>query len=285
MWDIIDFLVIFVVISSVKSAEVDSMENTFNCYTDYLKRHGVLETSFKSEPFNGESMLCEVVLSTTVDGVYSALFDEFNKTEEFDETAATCIVDNLKKAKWSDLDIKEQVFEFSELLNDEEKIEKIRELKQLQGKISSEAIVSCLATQQFGELFDDIFHKDDEVDFVGDYCARMYALDNKLIDTNIHHINPNPNGLITNEIKCDVINKQHFDEAEIELRQHLLKDIHENDAKVDCLIRKYHENHYFNKTLAVELLGELSISDDQKKIERSKFIDSMINITKTLSEC
>lgn len=280
----IEFLLILIVAASARSAEVESLENTFNCYSDYLKRHGVLEQSHQSEPFNGESILCEAVLSTTVEGIYSALYDEFSKTDEL-KNAASCIVGNLRKSKWSDLDLKEQVYETSEQLSDDVKEEKIRELKNLQAKVSGDAIVACLAEQEFGELFDQIFEKEEQDDFVGDYCARKYAIENNLVDTKTYHVVANPHNIITNEVKCDVINQEHFKEAEAELRQHLLKDIKEDLGRVECLIKKYHDNHYFNKTLTVALLGELNITEEQKIFERRKFIESMIKITENLMEC
>lgn len=284
MWNVLDFLVIFVVFSSARAAEVETMENTFNCYSDYLKRHGVLEQSHESEPFNGESILCETVLSTTVEGIYSALFNEFSKNEEL-KNAAGCIVGKLRKSKWSDLDLLEQVYDISDMLSDDIKKAKIRELKQFQAKISGDAVVACLADREFGELFDQIFEKEDQEDFVGDYCARKFAVENNLVDTKIYYVNPNPNNIITKEIKCDVLIKEHLKEAEVELRQHLLKDMKENSRKVDCLVKKYHDNHYFNKTLAVGLLGELNITEEQKNLERKKFIASMIKITEILMDC
>lgn len=283
MWDVLDFLVIFIIFSAVNSADVETPENSFNCYADYLKHHGLLAKSFESEPFNGESYLCEVVLSTTVEGVYTDLLGEFKKSEEFKE-AAECIVENLRKAKWSDLDIKQRVVDVSEL-DDEEKMLMVLEIKKQQAKISNDAIVTCLAEKEFGGLFEEIFHKDDQEDFVGDYCARIYAVDNRLIDIRVNEVVLNPHNINTGKIQCDVINKKHFEQAEKELKDHLLKDIHENTEKAECLIKKYHDNHYFNKTLAIELLGELKISDEQKQIEKSKFIETMIKITKELGEC
>lgn len=283
MWDILDFLVIFTIFAIVQSADVETAENSFNCYADYLKHHGLLEKSFESEPFNGESYLCEVVLTTTVEGVYKDLLNEFSKKGEFKDDA-DCIVENMRKAKWSDLDIKQRVVDVSDL-EDAEKLAMAFEIKRLQEKISSEAIVNCLAAKEFGGLFDEIFHKDDQEDFVGDYCARVYAVDNKLVDVETHPVIVNPHKINTNQINCDVINGQHFDQAEKELKVHLLKDIGENVTKAECLIKKYHDNHYFNKTLAIELLGELNISEEQKKAEKSKFIATMIKITKELSEC
>lgn len=283
MKNILKFLVIFVVVLSVQSADVETMENSFNCYADYLKHHGLLEKDFDSEPFNGESHLCEVVLSTTVETVYTDLLAEFTKNEEFKE-AAGCIVENLRKAKWSDLDIKERVIAISEL-SDDEKVSMIREIKKLQAKISSDSIVSCLAEKEFGGLFEQIYLKDDQEDFVGDYCAKVYGVNNKLIDTSVNFVDLNPHKINTEKINCNAINKQHFEQAEKELKEHLLKDIGENPGKVDCLMRKYHDNHYFNKTLAIEFLGELNISEEQKKKEKSKFIETMAKITRELAEC
>ena len=284
MRNVLDFLVVLIIFSTVQGAQEDSMENTFNCYADYLKRHALLDQKYPSEPFNGESNLCEMLLSTTVDSVYSALLEEFKKNNDLKD-AAPCIVDNLRKFRWSDLDIKEKVFEVSDSLTDQEKEEKIREIKALQGKISSEAVVACFAEKEFGELFDQIFQKDDQEDYVGDYCARKFVVENNLIDVKKFHVNKNPNNLNTEDVKCEEIIKQHFKEAEVELRQHLLKDLNENAQKIDCLVRIYHENHFLNKTLAVALLGELSISDDQKQTEKINFIQNMIKITSDLTVC
>lgn len=84
------------------------MANTFNCYAEYLKRHGVLEENFESSPFEGESFLCDMILTSTVNRVYEELYHEFSMDERYKE-AALCIVESLRDAKWSDLDIKEQV--------------------------------------------------------------------------------------------------------------------------------------------------------------------------------
>lgn len=281
LFKVLGFLIF---VCAVQSADVETMENTFNCYSDYLKRHGLLEGDFKTEPFNGESYLCEAVLSTTVEGIYKSLREEFTKMTDFKD-AAECIVETLKRAKWSDLDIKEQVIETSSSLSDKEKEEKIRILKNIQNRISNEAIVTCMGEKEFGELFDQIFSKDEQEDYVGDYCARRYAIDNNLLDPVLYHVIPNPNKIITSDIDCNIINQHHLAQAELELRQHLLKDIGEDVEKADCLIKKYHDNHYFNKTLAIALLGELNITEEQRMVERDRFIRSMEKITKELAEC
>ena len=105
------FLLAFIPLISISNgSETISMKNTFNCYADHLKKHGVLEESFISSPFLGESFLCEMILTSTTNRVYDELYNEFSVDERFNNSAK-CIVDSLKEAKWSDLDIMEQVSE------------------------------------------------------------------------------------------------------------------------------------------------------------------------------
>lgn len=179
-----------------------------------------------------------------------------------------------------------QVIVFTESLTEPEKELKMKEIKQFQNEISSSSILTCEAGKEFGGLFEQIFNKDDSSeDKILEFCARSYAVDNKLIDTNIYKVVTNPKGFDPMKVDCQLIMQKNFREAEMELRLHLLKDIGENTHQADCLIKKYHDNHYFNKTLAVELLGELNISKDQKEFEKKKFIENMIKITKSLTEC
>lgn len=288
------FLSTFYVVKSQESQNETtvSMENTFNCYTDYLKRQRVLDDNFESSPFEGESFLCDMILATTVNRVYEELFHEFSIDARFGE-AASCIVESLKNSKWSDLDIKEQVYEVSDLLTQPEKEHKIQEIKRTQEKISSEAILSCLSEKEFGELFnsiitnsttqDDEEENKNEEDLVGDYCARIYGVEKGLIKD--YKIDVNPSGLITTYIKCDIVNQKHFDDAESELRNHLLKDVGIPEGKVECYMARYHDNKYFEKTLAIALLGELNLNDEQEKLERKQFIDTMVNITRVIAEC
>lgn len=161
----------------------------------------------------------------------------------------------------------------------------------MQEKISGNAILTCLSEKEFGELFNSIISnstqeedKSDE-DVVGDYCARVYGIENKLINSTEYEVNVNPTDIITTYVQCDVVNEKHFEEAETELRDHLLNDVGVEESKVECYMQKYHDNHYFDKTLTIALLGELKLSDEQKRREKKKFIDTMVNITRVIAEC
>ena len=44
------------------------LDALFNCYADFMKRHGMLDDEFQSEPFNGEAGMCAIILTKTIDG-------------------------------------------------------------------------------------------------------------------------------------------------------------------------------------------------------------------------
>lgn len=287
MWK---FVSIFAILQSVAFSQEfnmsSSLHDTFNCYSDYLKRHGALDETFETTPYDGEEFLCEMILATTINRVYGELFREFSENSSFNESAK-CIVENLRASKWSDLDIKEQIYDVSQLLTRQEKEQKIREIKHLQEKITGNAILTCLSEKEFGETFDSIIANTtyDDEDLVGDYCARKYGVENNLIDTNQYEINLNPRKILTTYVQCDIVNKKHFDDAEAELRNHLTQDTDTPAEKVECYMRKYHENQYFDKTLAIALLGEMKLTDEQKEREKQNFVSTMVNITRIISEC
>lgn len=286
MWNIAVFGIMLVFIS-LSEARSPKATESFNCYADFLKRHGMLEDQFKSEPYYGEAGMCAVILTKTIDGAYDMLFREFQKNTDLN-IAAECIVDNLRKENFSDLDLKEHVYEASPYLSRQLKDEKIKELKKKQKQISAEAILACLAEQEFGEMFDNLYKNstgDDEDDLLGDYCARKYGIDNNLIDLRIYQLEINPRAINVSEVKCKSINEKHFQEAEKELQKYLESESGISTEKVNCFLEKYHDNHYFDRTLSIALLSEINITTEQKDEERRKFIEIMTNITKVIASC
>lgn len=285
MWNIIVFGIILVA-SSLIDAKSPKATETFNCYADFLKRHGMLDDEFQSEPYNGVAGMCAIILTRTIDDAYDMLFREFQKNIDLRD-ATECIVDNLRKENFSDLKLKEQVFEGSPYLSRQLKDGKIKELKKIQKQISAEAILACLAEQEFGEMFDNLYNNstEDDEDILGDYCARKYGIDNNLIDLNIYQLALNPKAINVSEVKCEIINDKHFQDAENELKSYLETQTGISKEKVKCFMEKYHDNHYFDRTLSIALLSEIEITTAQKNEERRMFIETMTNITKFISSC
>lgn len=285
MWNIVIFGIILVA-STLIGARGPKATETFNCYADFLKRHGMLDDEFQSEPYNGEAGMCAIILTKTIDGAYDMLFREFQKNSDL-KNAAECIVDNLRKENFSDLELKEQVYEGSPYLSRQLKDGKIKKLKKIQKKISAEAILACLAEQEFGEMFDNLYNNstEEDEDLLGDYCARKYGIDNNLIDLNIYQLELNPKAINISDVKCKIINDKHFQEAENELKNYLESQSGISTDKVICFMEKYHDNHYFDRTLSIALLSEIDITIEQKDKERKKFIETMTNITKVIAGC
>ena len=285
MWNLV-VIGLMLVASMLVDAKSPKATERFNCYADFLKRHGMLDDEFQSEPYNGEAGMCAIILTKTIDGAYDMLFREFQKNVDLRD-AAECIVDNLRKENFSDLELKEQVYEGSPYLSRQLKDGKIKELKNIQKQISAEAILSCLAEQEFGEMFDNLYNNstEDDEDLLGDYCARKYGIDNNLIDLNIYQLELNPKAINVSEVKCEIINDKHFQDAETELKNYLESQSGISKEKVKCFMEKYHDNHYFDRTLSIALLSEIKITTQQKEAERKMFIETMTNITKVIAGC
>lgn len=282
---LIIIFVIFGVVSCVEKEEVIPMDTTLNCYIDHLKKISFMDVrSLQSNVTMDQFELCEMILETAREKIYMELYDEFSKNENLNESAI-CIVQNLKNSHWSDLEIQEEIYELYEVFTKDEKHEKIQALRSRQHKLSNDAIVACMAEHEFGELFDNIFNQNEADDQAHKYCQLKYVFDKKIVDSSYFPIDWDTKFMKLNESFCEILNSQRFAEAEFELKQHLIKDIGENEAEADCLINTYHSQNYFNKTLAIEILNELKVNEEQKLKERRKFIDSMIEITNSLALC
>lgn len=269
----------------VQEEIVVPMETTLNCYVDHLRKINYLDMkSIESNLTSDQYELCETVLKTARQQIYSQLYDEFAKNENLSDSAA-CIVENLKSSNWSDLEIQQEIYDLYQVFTKDERSERISKIRSLQHKLNNEAIIACMAEKEFGELFENIFMTEDLDDQAHRYCSYKRVYNNSIVDRSYFPTNWETKFMKINDSLCDVLNSQRFAEAEFELRQHLIRDIGENESETECLINTYAEENYFDKTLAIEILHEFGITEEQKLIEKKKFIASMSEITKNLSRC
>lgn len=267
--------------SCVKGKHLASSQDTLNCYADYLKRNDLIESSFQSIAHNDVES-CDTMISQLHVQVYAALYKDFS------EDSAECIVKNLEKSKYVDFSIKAQVFEGSSHLSKLQKQQMIKKIKKTQHSILEDSKLSCIATKEFGSMFNQLLGdktvEDDDSDPMEDFCARKFVVDNNFIDNNIYNLNTNPQNINTTDIDCDGIMQRVLKSIESDLKEVIEKDDDAED-KVKCIIGKYNANHYFERLLAIIFLKELDPTEAQKVKEREKFIEIMINISKNIEDC
>lgn len=273
----------------VNSSAIDDllipMEITLNCYVDHLKKINFLEMrSIESNLTSDQYELCETILKSARQKIYNSLYEEFVKNDNLKDSA-NCIVESLKSSNWSDLEIQEEIFDLYQVFTKDEKSDKIARIRSLQHKLSNDAIITCMAEKEFGELFERIFMAEDLDDQAHRYCSYKRVYKENIVDQSYFPQNWESKFMNINDTLCAILNSQRFAEAEFELRQHLIRDIGENEAETECLIKTYTAENYFDKTLAIEILHELDITEEQKQKEKRKFIDSMVEITNNLSRC
>lgn len=258
-----------------------SSQDTLNCYADYLKRNDLIESSFQSIAHNNVES-CDSMMTVIHAQVYEALYKDFS------EDSAECIVNNLKKSKYVDYSIKEQVFRESLHLTKPQKEQMAKNIKKTQHSILENAKLSCIAIKEFSTMFNQLLGdktvENDDSDPTEDFCARKFVVDNNFIDNNVYILNTNPQSINTTNIDCDGIMKRVLKSIESDLKEVIEKD-DDAEEKVKCIIGKYNANHYFERLLAIIFLKELDPTEAQKIKEREKFIEIMINISKNIEDC
>lgn len=274
-------LMMILMSASVDGKYLNLTEDTLNCYADYLKRNNLLETSFQSITHNDVDS-CDLKMSAIHAETYAGLYKDFS------DDSATCIVKNLEKSKYVDFSIKEQVIDRSLHLTKQQKDKLIKNIKKTQHSILENSKLSCIANKEFSTMFDlllgDKTVENDDSDQLEDFCARKFVVDNNFIDNNVYNLNTNPQNINTTNIDCDGIMQKVLKSIESDLKEVIDKD-DEAENKVKCIVEKYNANHYFEKLLAIIFLKELNPSEAQIIKEREKFIEIMINITKSIEDC
>lgn len=151
---------------------------------------------------------------------------------------------------------------------------------ELQAKeIVDDAIIECKGHDEYGRFFDSYYEKHEtlvpENDII-DYCIRDHLVKKNLIDSKkFRGFHVNPKNLDTSGIICagemqNVMNKLKTDTSK---------------AASACVTDIFYNNGYFNLILKIEILAKLALNEQEKMMERNKFIASMIELTKMIKTC
>lgn len=283
MKNVLNIILIFIGVTTISAAQVETVENTFNCYAEHLKGQGLLEQTFQTDPFEGDFILCEATVKAASEMQLSAIREKFIKIESVKDSV-DCVIESLNNSRFIDLELLKQVFEETQLINDESKLIKLKEVSNILKKLSTESVEICLKSRELRDTFDIMLDKDDEEDLVGDFCARQHVLEKGLIDTNRYKVILNPSNIKTENIKCDEIITAEFKQLEDGIRLHEGSKMLKSE-QIECIIGMYHKNDYFSKVMAVGVLGELNLSEEQKQQERETFVKSILNLTVQMSDC
>lgn len=279
-------VLVFSIISIIEAKSVDSSEDVKNCIAGLLKHKDLLETGFPEGAYTPAT--CDPTISKLQSDMYANTLKELTHNDETIKDAE-CIVEMLRHSKMSDYFLMAKNLETSTHLSNSQKEQKTKEMKKNQEDLLNSIKATCYSTRHFGEEFVNLLHKNEDIsnDPKKAYCLRKYVVDHNLIEMNNYHIKLNKQNIDISGINCGPVME---DLTKIEkatlTNTYKTEDKTRTSKKIECMVQKAMDNSFANKIWSIVVLGELKMSDKQKKDERKRYIETMLRIKKIIEkEC
>lgn len=257
----------------------DDNNNVKNCYGDRLKVNGLLETNATTGLY--DETKCNMQLSALRQDLMKNISEE-------NEDDASCTETKLNMTNFFHQNVKKVFYEMSTELSDIIREQKIKETTAVSSKILQSAIDQCRTPRVFGKLFDVIFENSDdniaESTPQDEYCAIKYAVDQRLLDTNVYKVFSKPTDINLKNVNCTNSKTRILEPFKIKFAQTLNAGV-KDDKVAACRLQKAELLKAIDSTFVVSLLKDLQILNHQKITEQKKFINKIRSINENLSSC
>lgn len=275
----------------------------FECIANYLKEKNLLEKNFKyfvqSEELDCDTHIAEIRehwLNDTLKVEFAR--DESSSEEDKDLTEfkrlysenPECIHDQLRTLNYPDVLMQIYIYKKSRKTSFGDKKRYLSALEDLTVKKLALALTMCFPDMFFGLMFDGIFKEDEEGEVEtleekrADYCITKYVVDNKLIDTNAHTIDLNPFNIDTSFDCTDYIEDLH-EESEETITIQFVTDGTVPRRQVRCMNRVIRLKQTTEYLARLAVLSDVKLGDEEKSLERVKFIEFMKPLYDDVSKC
>lgn len=274
------------ILSTIEAKSVDSSEDVKNCIAGLLKQKDLLETGFPEGAY--DSATCDPTISKLQSDMYANTLKELTNNDETIKDAE-CVVEMLRHSKMSDYFLMAKNLESSTHLSKPQKEQKTKEIEKNQEDLLNSIKSTCCSTRHFGEEFVNLLHKNEDIsnDPKKAYCLRKYVVDHNLIEMNNYHVKLNKQNIDISGINCGPVMEDLTKTQKTTLTStYKAADQTRTSKKIECMVQKAMDNNFANKTWAVVVLGEVKMSDKQKKDERKRYIETMLRVNKVIEkEC
>ena len=152
----------------------------------------------------------------------------------------------------------------------------------------NKSIELCEKEKELGGKFDKFFqhHGRKSMPFEEDYCIKKYLIKNNFIDIYQYDIDLNPHNINITGLNCVERIRKLNDNFYVKLEENFVNEKvlssvaneNEREMKIECSIDKFREADYFDLTLKISALATLTITHEQKLIERESFIKALEKI-------
>lgn len=257
-----------------------------NCYIRQVKLVNKLEADFP-EHQHAEEEDCETFVEEISKVTYTKIALTMRRNTEM-SNQTKCIMADLRANHWVEDIMLHTVLD--SMPGDEYK-QRAADVEGNAEKAIRHAVNMCLFDVEFGEMFDQFMESTDsseeEDSAMMEYCARKQVAENNLIDTTAYTIELNPKNLDVAAADCEEILKKELDDFRKRMVARLRDEngIGFNDEQVDCAMKKYQQGKYFSKLLAIGVLSEQNLTDEQKATERKTFVEAMRGLVNIAGDC
>lgn len=270
---------------------------TDTCIADYLKKAGLIESSFGSnEPLN---QLCSAIVDVTKKHIMESVRLEVLSDKDMREEEV-CIMKSLKQSDFGNSLLVMYVYETSENMDEVLRAEKLKAGQTRVTEATFNSFMSCQADKKFGQIFDEIVEGEDsssaeETDAMEDHCIRKHIIDHKLIDADLN-LQVNPKNLDVANTDCSVLYQKALKEAEDDVVKAMMDEddsseegeaakTKPNPGDVTCLLDVIRKGNHIDQMLQFDYVKELNLSEARKTEMRSKFIGLMTKLAGNASKC
>lgn len=262
-----------------------------NCFVRKLKSENKLATNFPEFAVTNEDNECEAFLKAAEKEAYQAIAFRVRMKSNYGEHTP-CIMSDLRLRSWVDDIWLKYIYQASSSMPEDEKVKKSAAIDDKIEESMIEAFIGCIYEKKFGALFDQIVSADmnsiddTATEWKQDYCIRKLVVAKNLIDTSVYNVTLNPRNLNVDSIRCDEVLVPEL----AQMREMLIETLKSEDMQlkkhqVQCIANKFRDERYIGKFLAVGVLSELRITDEQKAVERKKFIHFIVEIVLSMEAC
>lgn len=275
------FLIIIIAVNVAQSAETS--HSTFDCLAAYAKTKGITDPAFDSIDYDSSQAECVRMRHKFISDVRKEIRTKISEAGILPKYS-NCIYEKLTGSEFIvNSIIKTAALEHLEVPQHSSKTT----VDTLLDYIKS-FVVSCKTESDFGDDFDALFESQKKAaknltDHQEAYCVKKYLIKNNLIDTELYHIDPNPQNINVTGLNCEQMIKKANEDIYEQLS--LVYSQSANLGNVECALEKFREADYFDLMMKIIALTTVDLKTEQRVIERDNFIGIVKRISSNIASC
>lgn len=250
------------------------------CVAQYLKDKKTLTSDFPI-PADLDKSRCRLVMPLILTAFEAALC---TKLAAEDSVRADCVMTSIKDDGAMELMLMQEIIVMTRGLDEETVKQQLEEIKENLRVSFENAANDCNSDPSYGGLFDDILEVKNESLAVlrQDYCFTKFVIESKLID--VKNVDVNPKKIATSNVDCPAMIKKNRLEREKKLFE-TLKRRNLSEDQIQCTMDKFQIERAFDSNLALEVIDQLDVSIEVKRINREKIAVQLENFIKSVFIC